>query len=176
MAAVSSDFNAIASVLTQDVYHCLINTSASPRRLFQVGRAFTVLLGALTTTLALWIAYSHREALFNLMVTVFGIFLAPTLLPVLPALVSRRVTTVGALTGFSLGLASGLTMLLLKTYWQGAVQVAGSIYEFEGIALLSNIAMTLLGLWFGSVIGRRSVDEKARQRIWHKDADSGPRF
>ena len=162
MAAVSSDFNAIAGVLTQDIYHRLINVSASPRKLLQVGRGFTVMLGTLTTALALWIVYGHRESLFGLMVTVFGVFLAPTLMPMLAALVSKHVTATGAVAGFSLGLASGTAMLLVKTYWIHADAGSSAAYEFEGIALLTNLGMTILGLVIGSVLGERGADEKAR--------------
>ena len=161
MAAVSSDFNAIASVLTQDIYQRLIDPAAAPKRLFQLGRLFTVLLGTLTTALSLWIVYGHREALFSLMVTVFGIFLAPTLLPILAALVSKRVTTVGALTGFGLGLASGSVTLLVKLYGHTASESGGG-YNFEGVALLTNVGVTLLGLVLGSALSRPGREEQTR--------------
>jgi len=186
MAAVSSDFNAIASVLTQDIYQRLINPNASPRRLFNTGRVFTVVLGTLTTGLALWIVYGHRESLFNLMVTVFGIFLAPTLLPILAALVTKRVSAAGAITGFCTGLASGLIMLMVKTYWRVPGKMDGGSFEFEGIALLTNIGMTLAGLVLGSAFGARGEDESARADEFdkklhkpvlsseHTDASSSP--
>jgi len=160
MAAVSSDFNAIASVLTQDVYHHFVNTTASPKKLLQTGRLLTVVLGTLTTILSLWVVYSHQEALFSLMVTVFGVFLAPTLLPLLIGLLSKRATAAGSLTGFFLGLASGLIMLLLKTFWSGVAQFPGGEYEFEGIALILNTAMTIVGVIVGSMLSRRSEAEE----------------
>jgi SSS family transporter len=161
MAAVSSDFNAIASVLTEDVYHRLLNSAALPRQLFQVGRVLTLTLGVLTTVLGLWIAVSHRETLFNLMVTVFGIFTAPTLLPLLVGLVSRKATARGALTGFVAGLATGLIMLWVKVFWKGAGTFWGGSYGLEGFSLMMNTLMTLLGILVGSTIGERSSKEAA---------------
>ena len=42
MAAISSDLNAIASVLTRDVYFRLINPNSSERKLVRVGRLSTL--------------------------------------------------------------------------------------------------------------------------------------
>src|SRR5580698_252159 len=90
MAAVSADFNAIASVLTQDVYRRLIRPAAAEQQLLFIGRWITFGLGALTTVLSLWVAFTHQESLFNLMVTALGLFMAPTLLPILAGLTIRR--------------------------------------------------------------------------------------
>ena len=159
MAAVSADFNAIASVLTEDVYHRLLNAQASATKLFHTGRWLTFLLGCVTTALSLWIVFSRREALFGLMVTVFGVFMAPTLLPLLIGLVSRRATAGGALTGFIAGFASGLLLLLLKTFWKPAGTIFGNSYGFEGVSLIANTVMTLLGIIVGSVLFERGADE-----------------
>ncbi len=56
MAAISSDLNAIASVLTRDVYLRLLNRDSSERRLVRVGRLSTLALGAIVIALSLWIA------------------------------------------------------------------------------------------------------------------------
>jgi SSS family solute:Na+ symporter len=160
MAAVSSDFNAIASVLTEDVYHRLICPSASQHRLLNVGRWLTFALGAVTTILSLWIVFSHREALFGLMVTVFGLFMAPTLLPLLIGLTVRRATARGALLGFICGFATGVTMLLIKTFWKPASTIFASPYGFEGASLITNTVMTLLGMAAGSLIWKRKAVEE----------------
>ncbi len=160
MAAVSSDFNAIASVLTEDIYHRLIGTQASPRRLLSMGRWLTLVLGSITTLLSLWIVFSHRQALFGLMVTVFGLFMAPTLLPLLAGLTVRWVTARGALCGFIGGFATGVVMLLIKTFWQPASTLFGSSYGFEGVSLIANTLMTVLGMVGGSLLWRRSAEEQ----------------
>jgi SSS family solute:Na+ symporter len=162
MAAVSADFNAIASVLTEDIYHRLIDPNASPGKLFRTGRWLTFLLGFVTTLLSLWIVFSRREALFSLMVTVFGVFMAPTLLPILIGLVSRRATAGGAMAGFIAGFATGAGMLILKTFWKPAASMFGNLYGFEGVSLIVNTLMTLLGMVIGSLLWKRTASEAKR--------------
>jgi SSS family solute:Na+ symporter len=169
MAAVSSDFNAIASVLTEDVYHRLISSNASQRKLLNVGRWLTLGLGALTTVLSLWIVFSHREALFGLMVTVLGLLMAPTLLPLLIGLTVRWATARGALLGCICGLTTGVIMLLLKTLWKPAATIFGSPYGFEGVSLITNTAMTILGVALGSLIWKRgSLEEQSVSTFFEK--------
>jgi SSS family solute:Na+ symporter len=165
MAVVSADFNAIASVLTKDVYHRLFRPEASDAQLLRIGRWATLILGLITTALGLWIAALGQQALFNTMVTLLGLFMAPTFLPLLAGLASRRLTARGALLGFCFGLATGFTMLALKTWWlplrpDGAS--LSTIYAFEGVSLLANAAATILGLVIGTVLGKRDEAEAAR--------------
>jgi SSS family transporter len=162
MATVSADFNAIASVLTEDVYVRLLAPSSNERRRVFVGRWATLALGAITISLGLWVAWTHEQSLFNLMVTVLGLFLSPTLLPLLAGLTTRRVNATGAFTGFLAGLLTGFLMLSLKTWWPPADSILGSSYNFEGLSLLLNTAMTLLGMALGSRLSRTSAEERQR--------------
>jgi solute:Na+ symporter, SSS family len=162
MAAVSADFNAIASVLTQDVYRRLLRPAAPESRLLFVGRWITFGLGAVTTALSLWIAFAHQQSLFNLMVTVLGLFLSPMLLPLLAGLTSRRLTWQGAFLGFLCGLTVGCVMLIVKNAWPDASTAFGSSYGFEGVSLLANTAMTIAGMIAGSLLFRRTPEESAR--------------
>jgi solute:Na+ symporter, SSS family len=165
MAVVSSDFNAIASVLTKDVYHRLVNPRAAEARLLWVGRWTTLGLGVLTILLSLWIAVSHQQSLFNTMVTVLGLFMAPTLLPLLAGLTVRRLNWQGAFSGFLCGLLTGLAMLALKIWWLpgrpgGATQVA--LNNFEGVSLLVNAAMTAIGMVVGTMLAARRAEVDSR--------------
>ncbi len=162
MATVSGDFNAIASVLTQDVYHRLLRPDATDSRLVAVGRLFTLILGTVTTLLSLWIAWMQQASLFNLMVTVLGLFLSPTLLPLLIGLVSRRVNSRGALAGFLAGLITGSAMLLLKIVHPAVAHTFGSTYNYEGLTLALNTTATLTGLFLGSRLFPRSDEEQQR--------------
>jgi solute:Na+ symporter, SSS family len=152
MAVVSSDFNAMASVLTKDVYQRLLWPEADEVQLLRMGRWITVGLGGLTTLLSLWIALAQQQSLFGTMVTVLGLFMAPTFLPLLAGLVVRRLNWQGAFAGFLCGLATGLTMLGLKTWWPGAATAFGSIYNFDGVSLLANTAATMAGMAAGSLL------------------------
>lgn len=152
MAAVAGDFNAIASVLTQDVYHRLIHPLATQQNLLLVGRWITFGLGALTTVLSLWVVFTNQQSLFNLMVTVLGLFMAPTLLPLLAGLISRKLNWQGAFGGFLCGLVTGAIMLALRTWWPEAAMIFGSIYNFEGVSLLANTGATILGMIAGTIL------------------------
>ena len=134
MAAVSADFNAIASVLTQDVYHRLIHATPPPRACFASAALLTLALGALTTALSLWIVFSHREALFGLMVTVFGIFMAPTMLPLLVGL-TVRATARGAFMRFYLRLLKRPHHACAQDILAASIDYFGSPYGFEGVSL-----------------------------------------
>ena len=158
MAMVSADFNAIASVLTKDVYQRLLRPGASERQLVAVGRWSTLALGGLTTVLSLWVAVMRQQSLFNTMVTVLGLFMAPTFLPLLAGLAVRRLTWQGAFAGFLAGLGTGCVMLAIKTWWMPA----GAGYHFEGISLLANAGMTVLGMAGGSWFARGPESPRVR--------------
>jgi len=165
MAAISSDLNAIASVLTRDVYLRLVNPGSSERKLVRVGRFSTFALGIVIVALSLWIALSQSQSLFHLMVTAFGVFLAPTLLPVLAGLTIRSLTWKGALTGFISGLAVGIATFSIKTWYLPTVPGISpdwANYTFEGISIFLNFASTVIGMWLGSVLPVRDAEETGR--------------
>jgi Na+/proline symporter len=162
MAMVSADFNAMASVLTKDVYQRLLRPGATERNLLAAGRWITLVLGVLTTLLSLWIAFTHQQSLFSTMVTVLGLFMAPTFLPLLAGLTVRRLNWQGAFAGFVCGLATGCGMLALKTWWPGAAMAFGSTYNFDGVSLLANTAATMAGMAAGTLLSRRTAADEAR--------------
>jgi solute:Na+ symporter, SSS family len=175
MAAISSDLNAIASVLTRDVYLRLLNPNSSERRLVRVGRLSTLALGAIVISLSLWIAMSHSQSLFHLMVTAFGVFLAPTLLPVLAGLTIRALTWKGALAGFISGLIVGITTFAVKTWYLPTlpgISPDWANYTFEGISIFLNFAATAIGMWLGSVLPARDAAEMGRIASFFRALDT----
>jgi len=173
MATVSSDFNAIAGVLTEDVYHRLIRPNADAGRLVHVGRLVTLGVGAIVMGSALWIAFSGQQALLELMVTVAGVFLAPSYLPLLAALIFRALTWKGALTGYCMGITSGFTMLFLRfylvkhhtDYW---------MREFDGYTILLNTGITILGMWIGSRLLSSGSEEAGQSAEFFRDMQVAP--
>jgi SSS family solute:Na+ symporter len=175
MAAISSDLNAIASVLTRDVYLRLINPSSSERRLVGVGRLSTLVLGGIVIALSLWIAFSQSQSLFHLMVTAFGVFLAPTLLPVLAGLTIRSLTWKGALAGFVSGLVVGISTFALKTWYlpeRHDIPPEWANYTFEGISICLNFAATALGMWLGSILPAKNAGEMSRISSFFRALDT----
>jgi SSS family transporter len=175
MATISADLNAVASVLTRDVYQRILNPGATDKVSVRVGRLFTLALGVIIIGLGLWIAVSQQQSLFSLMVTIFGLFLAPTMLPVLAGLTVRWVTWRGALTGFLAGLAAGTISLILKTWYLPllpGMQGEGAAVRFEGFSIFSTIAITALGLWLGSILPKRDEVEQAKIAKFFQNLDT----
>jgi SSS family transporter len=175
MATISADLNAIASVLTRDFYQRVLNPNAGDRTAVRIGRLFTLGLGVIIIGLSLWIAVSQQQSSFSLMVTIFALFLAPTMLPILAGLTVRWVTWRGALTGFIAGLASGAVTLILKTWYLPVLpgmQGEWASYRFEGFSIFTNIAVTALGLWLGSVLPKTDSAEQEKIALFFRNLDT----
>lgn len=164
MATVGSDFNAMASVLTEDVYHRLLRPEATPATLVRMGRGLTLLLGAMVVGCSFWIANTGQQSLIELMVTVAGVFMAPSFLPLLIALVSRKLNACGALTGYIAGIASGGILLGLR-FGLAHHHAAAWMRNYDGVSILVNTAVTALGMVAGSLLWPSGAAE--RQKIQH---------
>lgn len=171
MATVGADFNAIASVLTEDIYHRLLRPQADPAALVRIGRAVTLLLGSLVVGCSFWIAQSGQQSLIQLMVTVAGVFMAPSFLPLLAALIVRRLTWRGALAGYLAGIVSGGIMLALH-FWLAPTHPGAWMRSFDGLTILVNTGVTLLGMLAGSLLGPANASELARIRSFFVQFDS----
>ena len=113
MSSLSGDYNAVAAVLTNDVYLRLVHPAASQRRLVMVGRLMTFCLGLLPLAIAIYVARNVGTAeLFRKMATIFSIASAPIAIPMLAGLIWRRATNAGATTGFLGGLTVGILLHL----------------------------------------------------------------
>jgi solute:Na+ symporter, SSS family len=110
MSVLASGYNVVAAVLTVDVHQRWVRPQATQRELVVVGRILTALAAVATLGIALAVTYFHWTV-FNTMVAAFGFFLPPTVLPMLAGLLSRRLSTAGALAGFFAGIGSGLVFL-----------------------------------------------------------------
>ena len=170
MATVSADFNSIAGVLTQDVYHRLLRPEADARQLVRIGRLITMVVGGLSLACSLWIAFSGQQSLLELMVTVAGVFLAPSYLPLLAALVSRQLTSKGALLGYILGITCGIGMLIARfslTATHSAIWMRG----YDGVSILLNTSMTIFGMWAGTCFLSSPADEQNRIATFFEKLD-----
>jgi solute:Na+ symporter, SSS family len=175
MATISADLNAIASVLTRDFYQRVLNPDATDRTAVRVGRMFTLGLGVIIISLSLWIAVTQQQSLFSLMVTIFALFLAPTMLPVLGGLTVRWLTWKGALTGFIAGLTSGAITLILKTWYLPVLpgmQGEWASYRFEGFSIFVNILVTAVGMWLGSVVPNSDNAERDKIAAFFRALDT----
>lgn len=109
MSMLSSDYNSVASVITNDILKRVFMPEAGDRRLVLVARIVTLAVGLLAMALALLFARAERlEDLVQYMARLFAGLLPPVALPMLAGLLSRRASNAGALTGFGLGAACGV--------------------------------------------------------------------
>ena len=109
MSMLSSDYNAVASVLTNDVYKRLFAPNASERTLVLVGRLATVAIGILALGVALFLAsVPGTKNLVKIMASLFGVLLPPIAIPMIFGLVTRRVSYAGGFDSFLAGALSGI--------------------------------------------------------------------
>jgi SSS family solute:Na+ symporter len=143
MSMLSSDYNACASVLTNDVYRRLIHKQASQKELVAVGRLMTLVIGVFALWVAFLLSRGTGEQLFRNMVTLFGIATAPVAVPMILGLLSRRVTNAGAIVGFVCGLAVGVGLFLyfygLKMHFGSRLLEIGGLPEKEETALVGGL-------------------------------------
>lgn len=152
MAALSGEYNAMASVLTNDVYLRLINPHASEKKRVMVARINTILFGLTPLLVALYIAHRGGGGLFDKMVTAFGVSIAPIAVPMLAGLAWRRCSNAGAISGFVVGTTVGLVL-----YFQG---------NNSTILAFSTFVTTLLVMIVVSLLAPGPVEEQQRREAF----------
>lgn len=154
MSMLSSDYNAMASVLTNDVYKRVFHPTASDWLLVQVGRIATLLVGVVALAIA-FVVLTHQEdkGLFDLMVSVFSVFLPPVAIPMLVGLMTARTSNLGGLMGLGLGGLVGLTAFVL-----GADSAYADLRKPHIMMPLTSAA-TLIGLVVGTLIQPHSREQ-----------------
>lgn len=165
MSTLSGDYNVMASVITRDIYHRLFDKGASERRLVIVGRLATLLVGVLTIGIGVSLIATARKGLFEVMVTVFGLFVGPMLIPMLLGLLVRRVTWRGAAAGIAAGFVSGLSLFLYKAVVlsnRPGIDTNWLRYDYEAIAILTNFAVTLGAIALVTAVEKVSDNERAK--------------
>ena len=158
MSLLSSDYNAIASVLTTDIYKRLFARSASNRSLVLAGRVFTLIVGAIAVGIALLVTRVGGSAtFFDIVVAVFSTLSPPLTIPVVAGLLSRRVSNAGAISAALTGIVVGLTARLV-----GPTVAGGEIPE----AVLMSISLfsTVTGMIVGTVLAPGSPEQKEKVR------------
>jgi Na+/proline symporter len=165
MSTLSGDYNVMASVITEDIYRRLFDKNASQRRLVVVGRLATLVVGALTIAIGVSLIGAARKGLFEVMVTVFGLFVGPMLIPMLLGLLIPRVTWRGAAAGIVIGFICGLSLYFYKTFVLAArpgVDPNWLRYDYEAMAILTNFAVTLAAIAVVTALEKVSGDERTK--------------
>ncbi len=145
MSTLAGDYNAAASVLTNDFYKRMIAPDASPKRQMVAARLATALVG----TLVIGITFVMQSAqgandLFDVTNKMFGIFLPPVAIPMMLGLVTRRVSRRGGVAGLLGGIVVGLAVFVAGSRWPELRQM--------GTIFLSTATATLTGLALGTLL------------------------
>jgi SSS family transporter len=165
MSTLSGDYNVMASVITEDIYRRLFDKEASQKRLVLVGRIATLVVGALTIVIGVSLIATARNGLFEVMVTVFGLFVGPMLIPMLAGLLTRRITWRGATAGIITGFIAGTSLFLYKNLVlakQPGIDHNWLRYDYETISILTNFGVTVLAIVVTTALEKVNDQDRAK--------------
>ena len=156
MSMLSSDYNAVASVLTTDIYKRLFARSSTDRSLVISGRLATFIVGSTAIGIAMIVTkFQGSKNLFDVVVSVFSTLSPPLTIPIVMGLVSRRVSNAGAMSGFSLGICAGLIARFIVPI------VTGNEIP-ETILMSTSILSTVFGIVVGTILSPGSPEKQKR--------------
>ncbi len=147
MSMLSSDYNAAASVLTNDIYKRVIHPNASPKELVFVGRIATCFVGFIAIGIAFYMLKNNSNSggdnLFRNMMKLFSVATAPVGVPMLFGILSKRANNKAAVVGFFSGIITGLLILFLCP---DKIDIAGKIFKSENIIILATVSVTTIAM------------------------------
>ena len=163
MSTLSSDYNIFAGVITEDIYHRLINRRASERRRLYVGRLSLLAVGAVGVGIAIYVE-STKTGLFKWMAEAFGIALPPMAVPMIGGLFYRRTSARGCLATYFAGLTTAIALKFVLPVCLPAAAAGGEAWKapfelFVGANILVSVAVFF---GWGLVFPRRGAAEEAR--------------
>ncbi len=173
MSSLSSEYNVLASVATKDIYNRLFNQKAGQEKLLTVGRIFTAAIGLVITGIAIIVAIYPDTPLVSIMVTIFGVAVAPMMLPLLGGLIFRTLTLRGAVVGFIVGLATGFTTLWLQQSYLPAQGLDADWlrFEFGAYAIFINVGVTAAAMYLWTLFEKKDPDEMTRIDIFFQQME-----
>jgi Na+/proline symporter len=143
MSTLAGDYNAAASVLTNDFYKRMVAPNATPRQQMLAARVATVLVGSLVIGLTFVMQTAQgANDLFDVTNKMFGVFLPPVAIPMMLGLVTRRISRRGGVLGLLGGIAAGLGIFVAGSRWP-ELREMGTIF-------LTTCAATAAGLLGGT--------------------------
>ncbi len=150
MSTLSADYNVVASVLTVDFFQ-RFNIIRSPK--LGWARLTTAIVGTVSIVIGLVVSH-YGLAIFDVMVTVFGLLTAPMTLPLAAGLLTRKVGWRSAAGGYVAGLVAALAVILVKGRFSG--------YGFQTMAIFATSAATLAAMILIEGLTGKSAAEQER--------------
>jgi hypothetical protein len=134
-----------------------------------VGRLATLFVGAITVGIGVILVGSAAKGLFEVMVTLFGLFVGPMLIPMLSGLLIPRVTARGAAAGIAAGFLYGFSLYLYRTLIlakRPGMDPNWLRYDFEAISILSTFAVTIAAMVIVTLWKRATSEELGRSKAF----------
>lgn len=169
MSSLSSEYNVMASVATRDIYSRIFRPDASEEHLLTVGKVFTVLIGMVILGVGIVVAMKPDTPLFSIMVTIFGVAVAPMMLPLLGGLLFPQLTRRGATLGFIVGLIVGFFTLGLQKYYLpklAGLEQDWITFQFGAYAIFLNVGVTVVAMVLWTVWEKKDAKETERIRAF----------
>lgn len=167
MSTLAGNYNAVASVLTNDFFKRMISPNASPRKQMFVARVATIFIGSAVIGMT-FVMQSAQGAndLFDVTNKMFGIFLPPIAIPMLVGLITPRVSRSGGLCGLLGGITIGVIVFVLGAgFWEGciakqqfgwqfmdAINAGSAWFRSVSVIMTSTCVATIAGLVAGTLI------------------------
>jgi len=141
MSSLAGNFNAIASVITNEIYLKIDRMASAARRMI-AARVATAFVGVVVIALTFVMQYAQgAKDLFDLSNNIFGVFLPPISIPMMAGVIFRSLSKRSGLTGLLGGITVGLSAF-----------VAGAWYPFlretipmTWITTLSTMVLLVIG-------------------------------
>lgn len=140
MSSLNAEYNVMAGVLTNDVYARMFNPSASPKKLLQVARISTALVGLIMIFGAIGIRNFGGAFEANKLFT--GVLAIPVGIPLVLGILSRRPNKNSAIYTILVGVVLGIILNMLP------------IVSWE-VATLIEIVACLLIYYYPALLRRR---------------------
>ena len=156
MSTLAGSYNAIANVLTNDVYLRFFGAGSEARTSVRVGRAMTLLLGVAVIVLTLALRFVQGAGdLMDLSNRVFAVMLPPISLTMVLGVLCRRMTKRAGMAAILSGIVVGLGVFALGF----CVPALAPYRETVPMTALTSVA-TLLGAAVGTFWLRDSAAER----------------
>jgi solute:Na+ symporter, SSS family len=159
MSMLSSDYNVVANVMTNDVYRRFFRPDATQRELLTAGRIATLITGLLALGVALLMVEAGGEDLFKNMVQLFSVFTAPIAFPMILGILTKKITNKGSLYGYLAGIITGLILFFALPK---SIELFGWELQKENVILLATSSATVLVMIITSALTTHSAKSKVR--------------
>jgi len=180
MSTLGSEFNTLSGVLTRDFFKRRIKPDLAEKQEIFTGRAFTVIIGAVTVLLAILFNALQGFNLMDIMFRVFSAFGPATMIPLIFGLLFRKLNARGTIWGLTAGCVTGVVLVLTNFYlvqvYAEAMKADPSL-EFwlrsgwNSAATVVSVAATVLGMAIGTASRPTPDEERKRVDAFFADLD-----